>query len=235
MQEYIILDKLGPEIKIEIYNSKKARNIGIRINHSIAKLVLPNGKGLQRGWLFLLEKEAWIRAKLRDIEKHKESIKSDRIPIWGIEHHLKHIEALQHVVKTENKTIIVYASFGEEQNVLIEFLKAKLLKELHAIAMDYKKTYNLDYKEIKISNAQSKWGSCSSNKTLSFNWRLIFAPLEITKYLVAHEICHIVHMNHSKRFWELVYKLYPDTNIAKLWLRQNGKRLYQYQIAGSRC
>jgi predicted metal-dependent hydrolase len=63
---------------------------------------------------------------------------------------------------------------------------------------------------------------------LSFNWRLVFAPKEILEYLVVHEMCHMIEMNHSMRFWNLVEKLYPDYKVAKLWLKQNGVRLHQY-------
>ena len=92
-------------------------------------------------------------------------------------------------------------------------------------AMYYKAFTGGAYNTIRIGDQRSRWGSCSSNGTLSFNWRLILAPPEILDYVVIHELCHLTHMNHSKAFWELVESVDPDYKEHERWLRENGDTL----------
>jgi len=81
------------------------------------------------------------------------------------------------------------------------------------------------YANIRIGDQKTRWGSCSSNKTLSFSWRLMLAPPYILDYVVIHELCHLTHMNHSKEFWELVQSVDPDYLKHRQWLKENGDSL----------
>ena len=72
---------------------------------------------------------------------------------------------------------------------------------------------------------ETRWGSCSSEKNLNFNWKLILAPPEVLDYVVVHELCHLKEMNHSKAFWDEVGKVMPEYETYKLWLKENGWKL----------
>ena len=80
------------------------------------------------------------------------------------------------------------------------------------------------YKNITIKNQKKRWGSCSSDRNLNFNWRLIMMPEEIIDYVVVHELSHLKQMNHSKAFWYEVEKILPNYKILKKWLDENGKK-----------
>ncbi len=82
------------------------------------------------------------------------------------------------------------------------------------------------YNTLSIRDQKTRWGSCSGRNNLSFNWRLILAPPEILDYVVVHELCHLVHMNHSKEFWTLVGSILPDYKIRRKWLKENGHTLH---------
>lgn len=81
------------------------------------------------------------------------------------------------------------------------------------------------YTSITVRDQKTRWGSCSSRGTLSFNYRLIFAPPAVLDYVVVHELCHLTHMNHSKDFWNMVATVMPDYKIHKKWLREHGHEL----------
>ena len=89
----------------------------------------------------------------------------------------------------------------------------------------YAHILGVTYGKISIRDQKTRWGSCSSEGNLSFNWRLILAPPDVLDYVVIHELCHRKEMNHSKEFWTLVESLMPDYKERRKWLRENGKNL----------
>lgn len=89
----------------------------------------------------------------------------------------------------------------------------------------YSTRAGLRHKKIKISGAQKRWGSCSRSGNLNFSWRLVMAPLVVIDYVVAHEVAHLEHPNHSRNFWDKVKALDPDYKQRRKWLRENGHLL----------
>ncbi len=85
--------------------------------------------------------------------------------------------------------------------------------------------YGFNYKQLKITSARTRWGSCSSRGTLSFTWRLVMAPPECLDYVVVHELAHLRVANHSWTFWEEVGAILPDYKARRKWLRVNGRLL----------
>lgn len=81
------------------------------------------------------------------------------------------------------------------------------------------------YTSITIRDQKSRWGSCSSRGTLSFNYRLMMAPPKVLDYVVVHELCHLTHMNHSPAFWEMVGDILPDYKESQKWLKEHGAEL----------
>jgi predicted metal-dependent hydrolase len=226
--ESIILDKLGHNIKIPVRYSSRAKRISIRVNHNGAELILPN-KHYNAGYRFLLSKESWVRQKLQNAIKH-EPIDDKTIPIFGEIYSLQHFEANYCNVLIKQNLVEVYSNIPHDKSILIKFLRDKLLLEVTKLVDFFSAKHGLSFSKIRIMNNKNKWGSCSSKGVLSFNWRLVFAPKEILEYLVVHEMCHIIEMNHSVRFWNLVDTLYPNYKLAKLWLKGNGMRLHQYLL-----
>ncbi|HET7044519.1 MAG TPA: SprT family zinc-dependent metalloprotease [Gaiellaceae bacterium] len=87
------------------------------------------------------------------------------------------------------------------------------------------------YARIRIADQRSRWGSCSSRGTLSFNWRLALAPAAVLDYVVVHELCHLREPNHSARFWALVEAARPGYREPRRWLREHGPELLAHPAA----
>lgn len=83
----------------------------------------------------------------------------------------------------------------------------------------------LDWNKIRIGSQRTRWGSCSTTGTLSFNWRLIELPEELVDYVIVHELCHVEYMNHSPDFWSLVGKHLPDYKQRRIALRTFDKNI----------
>jgi predicted metal-dependent hydrolase len=87
----------------------------------------------------------------------------------------------------------------------------------------------VEYRRIAIRDTRSRWGSCSANGSLSFSWRLALAPRRILDYVVVHELCHLVHHDHSRRFWSLLDSVRPDYREEREWLSNHGWELLAHQ------
>ena len=111
---------------------------------------------------------------------------------------------------------------------LTDWLKKRARQKITARVDYHARRLELDYKRLGVRDQTSRWGSCSSNKTLSFSWRLILAPSEVLDYVAAHEVAHLREMNHSPRFWALVAQTFPDYERARGWLREKGQTLHCY-------
>lgn len=89
----------------------------------------------------------------------------------------------------------------------------------------YAPLVKVNYGKITIRNQRSRWGSCSGRGNLNFNCLLMLMPPEVIDYVVVHELCHRLEMNHSERFWKEVERVLPDYKLQKKWLRENGDRI----------
>jgi predicted metal-dependent hydrolase len=76
-------------------------------------------------------------------------------------------------------------------------------------------------RSFAVRGQTTRWGSCSARGQISLNWKLMAAPLEVIDYVIVHELAHLVHMNHSRRFWDLVGRFHPDWRSAKAWLSRH--------------
>ncbi len=104
---------------------------------------------------------------------------------------------------------------GNKKEKLLDFYHDEAEKHLPAIAKEISERINLTYKSLKLSNSRHVWGSYDRNGNMKLNWRLVILPKELIEYVVVHELCHGVHLNHSKAFWEEVKTYCPEYKSLK--------------------
>lgn len=187
------------------------------------------------------KKAKWIISKLKMVKESssrpvdKLYCDGEKVLYLGESCSLKVIKLHRHKgsINLKDKCIEVIVSesvdFKDQQNVVKEMLimwykkeADKVLKERTAI---YSERLNLYPKCIRIKEQKTIWGSCSSLSNINYNWRLIMAPISVIDYIVVHELCHLVHRDHSSRFWGLVEQTIPDYKKEKEWLKNNGRSL----------
>ena len=100
-----------------------------------------------------------------------------------------------------------------------------------ALAEEEAERLGVAYLRIRIGGQRTLWGSCSPGGTLSFNWRLVLAPLEVLDYVVVHEVCHLRVPNHSRAFWGLVEGRRPHWREQRAWLREHGPELLAFKAS----
>ena len=100
--------------------------------------------------------------------------------------------------------------------------KEKALKLIEERIEFYNKTYHFSFNKIRIKNQKTRWGSCSKNQNLNFNYKCLFLPKDSQDYIIVHEMCHLVEFNHSQKFWALVERVFPNYLEIKKKLRRHG-------------
>jgi predicted metal-dependent hydrolase len=111
-----------------------------------------------------------------------------------------------------------------------DFLRREAKRELEIASLKFAALLGVAVKRVVVRDQSSRWGSCSTTGVLSFSWRLILAPSTVLNYLAAHEVAHLIEMNHSARFWRVVQRLCPDHGRAKAWLDVHGADLHRYGL-----
>ncbi|MCR4588314.1 MAG: M48 family metallopeptidase [Lachnospiraceae bacterium] len=118
------------------------------------------------------------------------------------------------------------ADYSPEEAAALEKYYRKMAREVITKRVEYYSRYiSRPYTSISIRDQKTRWGSCSSKGGLNFSWRLVLAPPQVLDYVVVHELCHLLHMNHSSAFWAEVGRIYPDYKACRKWLRENGASL----------
>ncbi len=109
-----------------------------------------------------------------------------------------------------------------------DFLRREAKRDLEAAVARHARRLGVSPRRITLRDTSSRWGSCSTQGNLNFSWRLILAPPYVLDYLAAHEVAHILHMNHSPIFWKLTNRLFPETDRAEAWLKTHGSGLHRF-------
>ncbi len=178
---------------------------------------------------FLESKRKWIEKIFNNAPKKEHLKPGDSIEF------LNHTVSLIHNPKfksdnyLDNEQTILCIGGGVDmfERRVRDFIKSEFLKSVKQII----KTTPREYwpNRISLRDTTSRWGSCSSNKNISFSWRLAFAPYEVMRYVIMHELAHTKHMDHSPEFWATVAQLYGfGVEKAKRWLSHNGGNLHKY-------
>lgn len=220
----------GRNTPISIRRSKRAQRIAIRIGASnrLPELVLPPGVSENDGISFLLSKQDWLLKRVDDMPGGIPFVDGVRIPICNVVHTAHHAPAGRRGVWRKDTDIFVSGTANHFARRLTDWLRREARGSLATAAKEKAKQIGRPIKRITIRDQHSRWGSCSYDGSLSFNWRLILAPPEILDYVAAHEAAHLVEMNHSKAFWQIVGQLTPHCEFGRSWLKTNGYRLHLY-------
>lgn len=193
------------------------------IDYRLRKAVLtaPPRVGIKDIQGFFERTRHWIQSKLKDLPPVGSIL--TQVFIEGISYDI--IEGEKIIVLDETQTIMLPLREPHVKDLLMRFLKQRARVRFLTHCQGFSRQLGVSFKKITLRDTKGRWGSCSSSGNLNFSWRLILAPPEVLAYVCAHEVAHLVEMNHSSRFWELVEKLQPSYKSQRDWLKRNAKQL----------
>ena len=173
------------------------------------------------------DKQHWITTKQRQIQERLNSTPKKQFKDNEEFYYLGNCYKLQISENTQVKFSFDNGFYISEKfkykikPILINWYKTEAKHYIYDCVNEIALTHNMTYKSIKITSAVKRWGSCTADRRLNFTWRLIMLPPEIIDYIVIHELSHLIELNHSVKFWNVVNKLMPDYKQKKLWLKNN--------------
>jgi predicted metal-dependent hydrolase len=225
-------------VEIVLRANPRARRFIVKVDPSTGEVsvVAPSSRSLERALDFARKERDWIAERLADVPKPVPLEIGSVIAYRGVEHVVRLGEmaegARRRAIWIEEggaRPVIRVAARPEHApRRVLDWLKREARRHIDAKVMAYAARLDVRPKRIAIRDTSSRWGSCSSTRSLSFSWRLILAPPDVLDYVVAHEIAHLREMNHGPRFWKLVEKLVPDCERPQAWLAAHGALLHRY-------
>jgi predicted metal-dependent hydrolase len=222
---------------VRLRRHRQARRYTLRIQSATREVVLtipPRGT-LKEAREFAQKHGAWIAARLDRLPKAAPFADGILVPLRGVPHRIVHRREMRGTVWTETAADgapLLYVA-GNPPHIdrrIGDFLRREAKRDLEAASLRFAGELGVHIKRVAVRDQSSRWGSCSTTGSLSFSWRLILAPSTVLEYLAAHEVAHLVEMNHSPRFWRLVQRLCPDHERAKVWLDVHGTDLHRYGL-----
>ncbi|MGE0023080.1 MAG: M48 family metallopeptidase [Hyphomicrobium sp.] len=237
--------------RVEVRRHPGARRLTLRVSRTRRTVIvtLPVQCDLDEAGSFITRNIDWVRARLDSLPDLVPFSDGVFIPLRGEAHRVVFTGPSPRGAPAQRAPVERVETTGShpEPRVYPELrvaghkehaprrLKDWLTKEAHR-HIDQRVTFHakrlgVSAKRIAVRDQTSRWGSCSTTGVLSFSWRLIMAPPEILDYVAAHEVAHLVEMNHGPRFWALVAKTMPKLDDAKRWLQIYGMDLHRYGVA----
>jgi predicted metal-dependent hydrolase len=215
-------------LPVEIRAIRSARRLRLRIDdrRMVLKLTCPVRVGRKAALAWVVEQREWIDRQLAAIEPGEPLVPGAVIPVEGRDVTLKWL-AGQPRTPILADDILSCGGPAEGFAARIErFLKRRALAILEAETMEFAALAGVEVRSVSIGDAGTRWGSCSSAGRIRFSWRLVLAPPEARRFVVAHEVAHLVHLNHGAQFKMLERHLFgADPAGARALLRRVGPRL----------
>ena len=221
----------GRAVEVTMRLNPRARRLIVKVHPSTGEVtvVAPSQRALDRALDFARGETPWIARQLARVPKSIALAPGARIPLLGVERSiLMGGPGNGPVWQDQDGTIRISGREEHAPRRLLDFLKREARMSLEARSIDFATRIGAKPRRITVRDTASRWGSCSVSKSISYSWRLIFAPVFVLDYVVAHEVAHLREMNHGPRFWRLVRSLVPDIDAPQAWLRKNGVALHRY-------
>jgi hypothetical protein len=217
---------------------RKTASISVKADNSVI-VTVPEKLPRHQVHEIVRSKADWIRSKIRFNQEVREKLQpreyvsGEVFTYLGNHYHLEVIEDEARPTCLSHGNLIVCVPSGtsveDRERLIIRQLTAwyqdHALKRLWEKTEHFASSLGITPPLVEIKSYKSRWGSCTRHGEIYYNWRIIIAPNAVVDYVVVHELCHLIHHNHSGAYWKLVESILPDYRESREWLKINGSTL----------
>lgn len=217
-------------LPLRIVENARAKRLTLRIETGGKglRVTVPPGIDPREVDRFLDRHRGWLETRLAKLPDDAALRPGVKLPVRGVPHLIVHQPGRGTVTVDTvegEPALVVHGDGAHLQRRLADFLKREAKRDIEILVAKHTATVGRRAKTVRYRDTTSRWGSCTSDGTLSFSWRIMMAPKTVIDYLVAHEVAHLKEMNHGPKFWALCRELCPRTDEARAWLKKNGGAL----------
>lgn len=216
----------GTRVDLVLRRSAR-RSFALQVDHRGARVAVPLRTPLGEVERFVHSHGRWLLDRLQARAAARpapalEVVDGATVPLFGRALTLRVREGriTRWRPLTDDREELLLPTTVDPLRALLRALQARALAWYRGRVEEYCHRLGLPVPAVRLSNARTRWGSCSSRSGIRLHWRLVHLPPALIDYVVAHEVAHLVEMNHSPRFWAVVERLYPDWRSARAALRQ---------------
>ncbi|MCD7058521.1 M48 family metallopeptidase [Pelagibacterium xiamenense] len=220
----------GVAVAVSVRVNPRARHYRLTVSRKGEPvLTFPASGRWKEAQAFLERNRGWLSKRLEKRDGVARLGDGARVPLRGVEHTVLVREALRGTVErtdgSDGPILSVPGGADHFKRRLVDWFKREARADIEARCAIHAANLGVSIAAIRMRDQSTRWGSCSSTRTLSFNWRLIMAPPYVLDYVAAHEVAHILEMNHAPAYWRTLARTLPDYERGKAWLKANGQSL----------
>jgi len=216
-------------VPVTVRRNALAKRLILRVSKTTGeiKLTLPMRASKRSAERFLNSHIDWLLSERSAVEPTSVLSDGDTVFFMGDAQTLSFTGEPPRTVRHEGEMITVGGPADLAGKRLENWFRRQAKTVLEERVRFHSETLGVQHSRIGIGDMKSRWGSCSSTGGLKFNWRLVMAPFEVLDYVTAHEVAHLLEMNHSEYFWRHVDRCVPDHKVWRKWLKQEGNELFR--------
>lgn len=222
----------SPPVEVHLKRSARARRFSLRVSRLDGKVTLsiPTRAREAEAMAFLRGQEGWLRQTLSAIPETAARTLGlgATLPVEGLP--LLLAPGSGRGLRVENGQLLVPGDPASSGARVAAWLKVLARDRLASASDRYAARVGRSYSSLALRDTRSRWGSCSHDGRLMYSWRLILAPPAVLDYVAAHEVAHLVELNHSPAYWRVVTGICPDWRQHRGWLHEHGSTLHRFRF-----
>jgi predicted metal-dependent hydrolase len=222
----------SPPVEVHLKRSARARRFSLRVSRLDGKVTLSMPLRAREGeaLAFLKGHEGWLRQTLQGMPESalRPVGLGTLLPVEGRELLLS--SGTGRGIRVDGDKLLVPGDPASAGPRVAAWLKVLARDRLARASARYAGLVGRPFTALALRDTRSRWGSCSPDGRLMYSWRLIMAPPEVLDYVAAHEVAHLVELNHSPAYWAVVSRIYPGWQVQRAWLHAKGQTLHRLRF-----